>query len=118
MALHYTPSTPVLACTDTGDLWLIASQLPSAVTRRSATVRPTVMRPSEYLCHLSPYKCTTWVVRDYGPGSAPGLAGAMRRVHLAIISEFSVQTYKLEIAPKSWGSPTEIGKIPTGKTGV
>jgi hypothetical protein len=33
-------------------------------------------------------------------------------------SELSVATYKLEVMPEVWDSTTEVGNIPTGKTGV
>jgi hypothetical protein len=44
--------------------------------------------------------------------------GEMRNVHSTFTAEFSVETHKLEVAPKSWDSTTEIGKIPAGETGV
>jgi hypothetical protein len=44
--------------------------------------------------------------------------GAVRRVHSTIISEFSIETHKLEIVPKPWDSTMEIGRIPAGETGV
>jgi hypothetical protein len=40
--------------------------------------------------------------------------GAVRRVHSTLISEFSVETHKLEVATKPRDKTTEIYKIPTG----
>jgi hypothetical protein len=44
--------------------------------------------------------------------------GAVRRVHSTFISEFPVETHKLEVAAKPWDRTTEIGKILAGETGV
>jgi hypothetical protein len=45
-------------------------------------------------------------------------SGAVRRVHSTFISEFSVETHKLEVAQKQWEGTTEIRKVPAGETGV
>jgi hypothetical protein len=42
----------------------------------------------------------------------------MSTVHSTFISEFSVDTHKLEVAPKLWDGTTEIGNIPAGEIGV
>jgi hypothetical protein len=44
--------------------------------------------------------------------------GAISGVHSTFISEFSVETHKLEVAPKPWDRMTETGKILVGETGV
>jgi hypothetical protein len=60
-----------------------------------------------------------WVYVTYGPGYASRIAfGAMSRVHPTSIFVFSVETHKLEVAPKPWDRNTKIGKIPAGEAGV
>jgi hypothetical protein len=44
--------------------------------------------------------------------------GTVRGVHSTFISEFSVQTDGLEVAPKPWDSTMETGKILDGEAGV
>jgi hypothetical protein len=42
--------------------------------------------------------------------------GAVREVHSTFTSELCAETYKLEVAPKPYGSIMEKGKIPAGDT--
>jgi hypothetical protein len=44
--------------------------------------------------------------------------GAMRRVHSTFISEFPIDTHKLEVAPKLWVRTMEIREIPVGEIEV
>jgi hypothetical protein len=68
---------------------------------------------------LGPNRSTTWVYVAYARTLNLDLhIGAMSRVYSTFISEISIKTHKLEVAPKPWDRTTEIGQIPAGETGV
>jgi hypothetical protein len=46
------------------------------------------------------------------------LTMVVRRVHLTFISEFPIETHKLQGMPKPHDSTKEIGKTPAGEAGV
>jgi hypothetical protein len=89
------------------------------VARHKGTARPTVTRLSECLCRLGPHRGSTWVDGTVVLAPHPDLhRGTVRRVHSTFISEFSVQSYKLQFVLKPRDSKTEMGKIPEDETRV
>jgi hypothetical protein len=106
---HAPHPRPTVRLADGGrSTWLQRSSQ-SAVTHKSGTTRPTVMRPSESLRCLGPTGALRGCTRLMTRASHVDLhIRAMSRVHSSSIFVFSLETHKLEVAQQPWDRTIEI----------